>query len=688
MTDSTDPLVLFMPSGKRGRFPVGTPILDAGRELGVYIESVCGGRGICGRCQIENQSGNFAKHGITSSEDSISPLGPKEKRYADKRELKPGRRLSCSSTIQGNLVVDIPADVQVNAQVVRKADDGRHIDRNPAIHLCYVEVPEPDMHTPLGDFDRLKAELIKDWDNVAGDSSNLEDLTIDHHLLTRLQPILRKGKWKVTAVIHKDGNATRPALIGLYPGLHNEAYGIACDIGSTTIAMHLVSLLSGATIATSGTSNPQIRFGEDLMSRVSWVMMNPDGREAMTIAVREALNQLISQVCSEANIETGDILDMTFVGNPIMHHLFLGIDPTELGVAPFALAISGSIQIFASELDLKVNPGARVYVLPCIAGHVGADAAAATLAEGPHRQDDLMLLVDVGTNAEIVLGNKQRTVAASSPTGPAFEGAEISCGQRAAPGAIERVRIDPETLEPRIRIIGSEKWSNEEGFDEEAEKHGITGVCGSGIIEVVAEMYLAGIITHDGVIDGKMAAKSDRIIANDRTWSYVLWNGTQQLTISQTDIRAIQLAKAALYAGIRLLMDKMRIKSVDQIRFAGAFGSFIDPKYAMVLGLIPDCELDNVHAVGNAAGVGAKMALLNRDHRREIEETVRRIEKIETALEPDFQRHFVNAMALPNKVEPFPKLEKQVKLPDVKTGSLDDTADSSRPRRRRRTRNT
>ncbi len=686
MADNTDPLVLFMPSGKRGRFPHGTPILTAGRELGVYIESVCGGRGICGRCQIEIQSGNFAKHGISSSESSISPPGPKEQRYAKKRELKPGRRLSCSSTIQGDLVVDIPAEVQVNAQVVRKADDGRYIERNPAIHLCYVEVPEPDMHNPLGDFNRLKAALVKDWSNSADGNSNWDDLTIDHHLLTRLQPVLRNGKWKVTAVIHKDKNATRPALIGLYPGFHNEAYGIACDIGSTTIAMHLVSLLSGATIASSGTSNPQIRFGEDLMSRVSWVMMNPDGRKAMTTVVRKTLNDLISQVCGEANIVADDILNMTFVGNPIMHHLFLGIDPTELGVAPFALAISSAVHIFASELDLKVNPGARVYVLPCIAGHVGADAAAVTLAEGPHRQDELMLLVDVGTNAEIVLGNKERTVAASSPTGPAFEGAEISCGQRAAPGAIERVRINPVTLEPRIRIIGVEKWSDEEGFKEESAIHGITGVCGSGIIEVVAEMYLAGIITDDGVIDGKMAKKSDRIIANGRTWSYILWRGAQKLTITQTDIRAIQLAKAALYAGIRLLMDKMGITAIEQIRLAGAFGSFIDPKYAMILGLIPDCELDNVHAVGNAAGVGAKMALLNRDHRREIENTVRRIEKIETALETDFQQHFINAMALPNKVEPFPKLQKQVKLPDIKTQTTTETAASSQPRRKRRTR--
>jgi len=692
MADKTDPLVLFMPSGKRGRFAVGTPILDAARELGVYVESVCGGRGICGRCQIEIQTGKFAKHGITSAPDHISPPGPKEKRYDEKRGLEEGRRLSCSSTIEGDLVVDIPADVQINAQVVRKADDGRYIERNPAIHLCYVEVDQPDMHNPLGDFDRLKAALKKDWAELfpnasadaSADASDWDELTIDHHLLLRLQPILRQGKWKVTAAVHKDGSATRPTLINLYAGLHNEAYGIACDIGSTTIAMHLVSLLSGVTIATSGASNPQIRFGEDLMSRVSYVMMNPDGREAMTKAVRKALNKLIAQLCTEAKIDASDILDMTFVGNPIMHHLFLGLDPTELGVAPFALAISESLHISASELDLAASPGARVYVLPCIAGHVGADAAAATLAEGPHRQDEIMLLVDIGTNAEIVLGNKNRVVAASSPTGPAFEGAEISCGQRAAPGAIERVRIDPQTLEPRIRIIGVEKWSDEEGFEEEAAKIGITGVCGSGIIEVVAEMFLAGIITPDGVIDGTQAAKSKRIIAEGRTWSYLLWQGAQKLTITQTDIRAIQLAKAALYAGTRLLMDKMEIQSVDQIRLAGAFGSFIDPKFAMVLGLIPDCDLEKVNAVGNAAGVGAKMALLNRDHRREIEQTVQTIEKIETALEPDFQRHFVNAMALPNKVEAFPKLEEQVKLPQVKMDGSAGNNDSGRPRRRRR----
>lgn len=669
----TDHLVLFMPSGKRGRFASGTPVIEAARELGVYVESVCGGRATCGRCQVSVQEGQFAKHGITSSNDHISPIGPKEERYDRVRGLPEGRRLSCSATIEGDLVIDIPQDTVVNAQVVRKESDGRVIERDPAIHMCYVEVEEPDMEKPLGDLDRLLVALEKDW--------KLKRIEVDFHLLPRVQQILRKGEWKVTAAIHKDEADDRPRLVALYPGLKNEAYGIACDIGSTTIAMHLSSLLSGRTLASSGTSNPQIRFGEDLMSRVSYVMMNPDGREAMTNAVREAINGLVDKVAAEGGIDREDILDAVFVGNPVMHHLFLGIDPTELGGAPFALAASGAQHLKAEEIGIHLNKGARVYMLPCIAGHVGADAAAATLTEGPHRQEEQMLLVDIGTNAEIVLGNSTRTVAASSPTGPAFEGAEISSGQRAAPGAIERVRIDRDTLEPRFRVIGVEQWSDEPGFAEAAEKTGITGICGSAIIEVVAEMFLAGIISEDGVVDGAMAARSPRILENGRTFSYLLHDGAQKITVTQNDVRAIQLAKAALYAGVKLLMDKLGIDHVDRIGLAGAFGTFIDPKYAMVLGLIPDCDLDKVKAVGNAAGTGARMCLLNRGYRREIEETVRKIEKIETALEPKFQEHFVYAMAMPNKVDSFPSLEKVITLPEKKV--LADAGGEGGRRRRR-----
>jgi uncharacterized 2Fe-2S/4Fe-4S cluster protein (DUF4445 family) len=672
----TDPLVLFMPSGKRGRFPVGTPILDAARELGVYVESVCGGRATCGRCQVVVQEGRFAKHKIVSSHDHISPKGPKELRYERVRELAEGRRLSCSATIQGDLVIDVPQDTVINAQVVRKAAIELQIERNPAVQLCYVEVDEPDMHKPLGDLDRLKAMLDRDW--------GWDNLLVSQYLIPQVQGILRKGNWGVTAAIHRDLEASRPNIIALWPGLHNEAYGIACDIGSTTIAMHLVSLLSGRIVASSGMQNPQIRFGEDLMSRVSYVMMNPEGRAQMTKAVRDAVTELTRKVCAEGGVDPNDVLDAVIVGNPIMHHLFLGIDPTELGQAPFALAVSGSVHTWASDLGLGINTGARIYMLPCIAGHVGADAAGATLSEGPHRQDRMMLLVDVGTNAEIVLGNRHRVVAASSPTGPAFEGAEISSGQRAAPGAIERIRIDPETLEPRYRIIGSELWSDEPGFEESAAATGVTGICGSAIIEVVAEMYLAGIISEDGVVDGQMSVRSPRIFQNGRTWSYLLRDGAQKITVTQNDVRAIQLAKAALYAGIKLLMEKQGADHVDTIRLAGAFGSFIDPKYAMVLGLIPDCDLAEVKAVGNAAGTGALMALLSRDQRREVEATVKRIEKIETALEPHFQQLFVDAMALPNKVDPFPKLSAAVKLPPRKSVSEDGIAGDSTPRRRGR----
>jgi uncharacterized 2Fe-2S/4Fe-4S cluster protein (DUF4445 family) len=428
--------------------------------------------------------------------------------------------------------------------------------------------------------------------------------------------------------------------------------------------------------------NPQIRFGEDLMSRVSYSMMNPGGAAQMTAAVREALSALAAQVAASAKISADDILEMTFVGNPIMHHLVLGIDPVELGGAPFALAVDQAMTVRAAEIGIALHPNARIYSLPCIAGHVGADAAGMILAERPDLNDELTLLVDVGTNAEIVLGDRRRLLACSSPTGPAFEGAQISCGQRAAPGAIERVRIDPVTLEPRFKIIGSDLWSDEAGFEDAAARSGITGICGSGIIEVIGEMYLAGIINQDGVVDGQLSARSDRVIASGRTFSYVVHRGSVPLTVTQNDVRAIQLAKAALYAGIRLLMEHIGVETVDRIRLAGAFGSHIDVKYAMLLGMIPDCDLAKVQSAGNAAGTGARIALLDHSSRKTIEDLVRRVEKIETALEPRFQLHFVEAMAIPHKNASYPNLRKAVQLPAAKESA---SQSETRGRRTRRT---
>ncbi len=651
-----DALVLFMPSGRRGRFPVGTPVLDAARQLGVYVESVCGGRGICGRCQVSVAEGHFAKHKISSSADHLSAVGEIEQRYARKRGLAADRRLSCSATIQGDLVVDVPTESQTNRQLVRKSAEFREIERNPATRLYYVEVDEPDMETPLGDADRMLRALELQWALVAP--------RCEFHVMSQVQAALRQGDWKVTVAVH-DGDGS-PLVVAIWPGFRDRLYGVAIDVGSTTIACHLSSMLSGQTIASAGVSNPQIRFGEDLMSRVSYLMMNPEGLTALTHAVRGAIEAVIDQVITEADGTRDDIIEAVLVGNPIMHHLLLGIDPRELGGAPFALAVSGAISMAARDLPLGINMGGRVYVLPCIAGHVGADAAAATLAEGPHRSEEMTLLVDIGTNAEIVLGNRDRVVAASSPTGPAFEGAEISWGQRAAPGAIERVRIDPETLVARVKVIGNEHWSDEPEFEKGVEEVGVTGICGSGIIEAIAEMFLAGVISQDGVIDGSLAARSDRVVGEGRTFSFILWQGRHEIRITQNDVRAIQLAKAALYAGVKLLMDRLGIERIEAIRLAGAFGNYIDPKYAMVLGLIPDCDIAKVSSVGNAAGTGARMALLNRGYRAEIEDLVKRIEKLETALEPKFQEHFVAAMAFPNKVDPFPRLREAVTLPAPK----------------------
>ena len=667
MTES-GALVVFTPSGKRGRFPVGTPLLQAARALGVDIDSVCGGRGLCGRCQVLIADGEFAKHGVRSSAQSVTPLGDVEMQYASRQELKAGHRLSCSAHVLSDVVVDVPSSSQVHRQVVRKDADTRDIKLNPVIRLHYVEVQEPDMRDPSGDLRRLLNALEFEW--------RLTGLSCDLTVLRALQQALREGHWRVTVAVH---GGTQ--IIAVWPGFHEKAFGMAVDVGSTTLAAHLCDLVSGELVASAGLMNPQIRFGEDLMSRVSYAMMNPGGALQMTGAVRAALSELAADVARSAGVTPQDILEVTLVGNPIMHHLVLGIDPTELGGAPFALAIDQSLTVPASAIELAVHPNARVYVLPCIAGHVGADTAGMILAERPDLAAEVTLLVDVGTNAEIVLGNHERLLACSSPTGPAFEGAQISCGQRAAPGAIERVRIDPVTLEPRYRVIGSDVGSDDAAFASATASTGVTGVCGSGIIEVIAEMYLAGIINQDGVIDGRLAARSDRVVANDRTFAYVLHRGSVPMQITQNDVRAVQLAKAALHAGIRLLMENLGVERVDRIRLAGAFGSHIDAKYAMILGMIPDCELSCVASAGNAAGTGARIALLDSTSRTTIEDLVRRVEKVETAIEPRFQAHFVHAMAIPHKTADYPELRKAVRLPAAKESAAQAAA---RGRRRRR----
>ena len=650
---------------------MGTRVLQAARELGVDIDSICGGRARCGRCQVEAVEGSFAKEQIVSSPRHLTEMGEAEQYCLQRGRLDDGNRLSCQAKILGDVRIDVPASSQVHHQVVRKDYEAHDIKLDPVVHLYFVEVGQADMHTPEGDLQRLMRALKEEW--------GLTGLSCDLVMLQQLQDALREGKWQVTVAI-RYGNR----IVAVWPGFRDQVFGAAIDVGSTTIAVHLCDLISGEVRASSGAMNPQIRFGEDLMSRVSYAMLNPEGAGQMTTAVRQSISRLIADTAGQAGIGIEDILEITLVGNPVMHHLLLGLDPTPLGVAPFALATDRSVDIWASEIDIELHPNARAYLLPCIAGHVGADTAAVMLAETPWESEKISLVIDVGTNAEIVLGSKERLLAASSPTGPAFEGAQISGGQRAAPGAIERVRIDPETLEPRFRVIGCELWSDQPGFDEAIGEQGVTGICGSGIIEVVAGMYLTGIIRADGSVSGDARSRSNRIQASGRTFSYLLHDGEPRIVIEQGDIRAIQLAKAALYAGARLLMDRMGVDRVDRIRLAGAFGSHIDVKYAMVLGMIPDCDLGQVSSANNAAGTGARIALLNRASRIEIEQRARTIEKIETAVDAGFQQHFVDAMGIPHTTQAYPELSRVMDLPQSPQATSDAVPGRRHRRRRRR----
>jgi uncharacterized 2Fe-2S/4Fe-4S cluster protein (DUF4445 family) len=651
--DSKRVRIIFSPSGKQGQFPVGTTVLQAARELGVDIDSICGGQACCGRCQVKPMAGKFVREGFVSSEDHLGPLSADERQCLASGQLEPGNRLSCHASLLADIKIDVPASSQVHRQLVRKDYEEHPIELDPLIHLYFVRVPvpDPDSGPPDTGLELLRATLAID--------RGLSGMQADPKVLESLHSALRNDDRQVTVAVR---DASR--IVAVWPGFRDQAYGAAVDVGSTTIAVQLCDLSSGETLASTGAMNPQIRFGEDLMSRVSYAMQNPAGAGQMTRAVRSAINELLEKAIRLAGIDASQVLEVTLVGNPVMHHLLLGFDPAPLGAAPFALTVDQSVEVPAAELDLQLAACARAYALPCIAGHVGADTAAVLLAESPWQKDAVSLIIDIGTNAEIILGNREKLLAASSPTGPAFEGAQISHGQRAAPGAIERVRIDPRTLEPRFKVIGGQCWSDEPGFADGPGDQAVTGICGSGIIEAIAGMYLAGIVQADGVINGELGDRNARIAADGRTFSYLLYAGEPEIRIRQADVRAIQLAKAALYAGTRLLMDRFGVSQVDRIRLAGAFGSHIDVRYAMVLGLLPDCDLEHVSSAGNAAGTGARIALLSKGARREIEARVRQVEKIEIAIDESFQQHFVAAMSIPHATEAYPLLSASIDLPE------------------------
>ena len=651
--------IVFTPSGIRGRVKKGTTILEAAQKFSVDLNSICGARGRCSKCQVELTFGEFNKLNIRSKETSVSERNETELIYRTKFHLSEERRLGCQTKILGDLVVDVPEDSQIHKQIIKKETNLRDFSLNTSVKAFYVQVSEPQLDSLESDFERLKISLKDDW--------NIQGVTCSVRVLKDLQEKLRRGNWGITVLLYYKEN-TVPEIVDIHSGYSEiPAFGVAIDLGSTSIAATLCDLNSGKLVGSMGIMNPQIRYGEDVMSRVSYCMIEEKGLATLNKSVIQGINELTRKIAEKHGIKLDSVFEIVFVANPIMHHLLLGIDPKELGQAPFPLAFSDSLNIKSEDIGIILNPESYVYIVPCIGGHVGADAASVLIAEQPQKlKDTTTLLIDIGTNAEILLAKGEEIFACSCPTGPALEGAQISAGQRAAPGAIERVRIDPITKEPRFKVIGCEQWSNEEGFSENVSVVGVTGICGSGIIEAVAEMRLAGLLDANGLIGSAAQTGSNRCTSSERTNSYLLHSDNKvSLSITNMDIRAIQLAKAALHASFKILLEKSRVNRIDSILLAGAFGSQISPEHALIIGLVPDAQVSQIVASGNSAGAGAIIALLDVSSRREISSLVRKVHKIETAVEPSFQKHFVEGSAFPDNSSTHPELFKLKKLPNV-----------------------
>ncbi len=645
MTPERLHMVVFQPSGRRGRVEDGTSVLDAGRELGVGIEALCGEKQTCGKCRVRIEEGFFRALEVESSTAHVSPRIADEDEFFTLQELAQGYRLACKATIHGDLAVFVPEEARLDGQVVRKSATDRLIEVDPSVRTYFVEMEPPTLHDPLGDYERLCEALRA--------HHGLHRPLIDHRVLVGLGGTLRAASWKVSVSVWTGGQA--PEIVRVAAGRVQRSVGLAVDVGTTSVAAYLCDLETGEVLACDAMMNPQVSCGEDVMSRIAFSMSHDDGVERLRLAVVGGVNALAARVAEAAGLTSRDILEMAVVFNTAMHHCFLGIDPQYLGVAPYAPTVQHSINVKARDLGLDLCPGANVFVLPNEAGFVGADNVGVLIAEEPWKRDERQLIVDIGTNGELIMGDGRRLISSSCATGPAFEGAQILFGMRAAPGAIERVSISPETREPRYRVVGKDAWSDE----LPPETIGCKGICGSGIIDGVAELFKAGVIDRSGrFVKG---VDSPRVRRGDAGDEYVLaWAPEtsigRDITITIGDVRAVQLAKGAMYAGARIMMRELGYDGLDRVVLAGAFGSLIDREKSLVLGMFPDVPLQQVHAVGNAAGDGARMALLSAAKRREADRVARQVEYLELSLEPAFEGDMARAMYIPHMKDEFANL--------------------------------
>jgi uncharacterized 2Fe-2S/4Fe-4S cluster protein (DUF4445 family) len=618
--------VCFTPSGRQFMGEAGDTLLQVAQDAGVAIRSLCGGYGQCHQCWIEVSEGSHSKFGVECKPENVSGITSLERQLIIDNPSYKGKRLACQTCIQGDLVIDVPEESQEHKAYISKKNAKQDYSISSAITLFDCTLEESTLDENPSATENLLSQLEK------------QDVkaTIDFNLLRGLQPLIHESKGSLTVAIRD-----QKEIVAIYPQGKHQLIGGAIDIGSTTLALYVYDLKNAKLVYESSAMNPQIRFGEDLMSRVSYVMMNKGGDEKLTTAVRTKITKMLHEACEYLEIERDKLLEVVLVGNPIMHHIFFGISPVELGQAPFTLSIRRWLDVDAKDLGFDLYPKTRLSFLPLIAGHVGADTAAAYLSQMETMHSQTTLLVDIGTNAEIMLSKDGRVYATSSPTGPAFEGAEISSGVRATYGAIERVRIDKDTLAVRYKVIGCDAWSDEPDFELVQMK--AIGICGSGIIEAIVSFAEAGIIDQTGLFVESIAPELFSKKGNTSRFLLVE-QGDKSIYVEQVDIRSIQLAKAALSAGVSILMDYLECTEFDKVLLAGAFGAHLDARYVALLGIIPTVTEDKIISVGNAAGIGASAALLDVNKRKTIIDAVDKVVKIETATEPKFQEYFVGAM--------------------------------------------
>lgn len=638
--------VVFQPSGRRGEVEAGTTLLMAAQELGVRVEASCGGAGVCGKCVVTVETARLDEYDMMSSMAHVSPLTDEERMCLGDDDIERGARLACQARIYGDVAVTVPDAATSDAHVIVDSGEACDVVPDPVLRRYELQLAPATLDDARDDMTRL-------IDGLRGAGID-GDIEIDTMVLRELPSRIRRAGYHVFVTVRRGLDEDAGVeVIRVEPfsdkGNLRGGVGIAVDVGTTTIAAYLVELESGRLLGTSSRMNSEIAIGGDALARISYAIGNEHGRERLQKLVIGDINDLVRELVASVKMDVTDVDEMVLVYNTAMEHLTLGLDPSFVGKSPFVPAVSASLDVKARDLGIVINPAAYVHSLPIEGGFVGADNVAVLIAEEPYKSDKTRLIIDIGTNGEINLGSSRRILSTSCATGQALEGAAIKHGMRAASGAIERVKIDAETYEPSYKVIGNDTWHR---AGERIEGKGVKprGICGSGIIDVMASMYDAGIIAKSGRIKSALASVTTRVREKSGMWEYVVaWASETEtgrdIVVTQADVRAVQLAKAALYVGARYLMERCGVSEVDEVILAGAFGSYIDKKSAMTIGMFPACDIERVRAVGNAAGEGARMALISLAKRREAARVAREVEFVETAVEPDFQERFVDALA-------------------------------------------